>query len=365
MPGHSLYLDVMRGMAALSIVVLHTWLYADAKKTDTFSDLAFHELRLGLICFFVLSGYLLYRAWLVKSPGMKHYFSRRFARILPAYYVSMIGAVIIMAIFAPARLPKTELLPLFLVFGQNFSQSTLATVNPPTWTLVIEMSFYLVLPLLGLLALSFKRRLAWQLLIPSSLIIFSLSLNLFFALSGGMPRLLVYSLPALFYYFAAGMLAAVASVYLHKYSGKVIYLLAGLFLIGINIYLHLQANIVLNSTVRDLPAALGFALIIFSLPQKESTASVIKPLAWLGLISYGVYLWHMPILIALSNTTLWRESLWPALLMVVPLSILFGALSWYLIERPFLTSPKDRRKSSSAPAKSVSSSGEQRPVKAH
>src|SRR5918998_3366425 len=60
-------LDGLRGLAALSIFVFHGWLYTmpspDATDRSSIGDYAAHELRLGLVAFFVLSGFLLCRPW--------------------------------------------------------------------------------------------------------------------------------------------------------------------------------------------------------------------------------------------------------------------------------------------------------------
>lgn len=351
MRNHSQYLDGIRGLAALSIVVLHTWLYADPETKGGFFDLAFHELRLGLICFFVLSGYLLYRGFIKeRAPDTKQYFKRRFYRILPAYYVSMVGAFIIMGLVAPERLPEAVYWPVFLVFGQNFFDATVGTVNPPTWTLAIEMSFYIVLPFIGYCALRLARTLGGQILIPVGLLAFGVGFNYWFASQGTMPRVLVFSLPTMIYYFAAGMAAAVVQRYCRVAIAPALYLIGGAAFISLNIYLHQNADPIWIKTFRDLPAALGFALIILSLPKKREAGRGWQTLAFFGLTSYGMYLWHMPILIALSNLSLLPESVPLALLIALPLSCLFGALSWYWVEKPFIersTSRRARRKESS------------------
>jgi peptidoglycan/LPS O-acetylase OafA/YrhL len=64
-------------------------------------------------------------------------------------------------------------------------------------------------------------------------------------------------------------------------------------------------------------------------------------LAWLGAISYGIYLWHWPLLMKLSDWGLARshtfqpEIRWA--IAGIGLSILLGALSYYLVERPALS----------------------------
>src|SRR5215208_4533859 len=146
-------LDGLRGLAALSVVGFHVWLYRPERVPGTrmgLGDQIFFELHLGLICFFVLSGFLLYRG-LLRRPDFKRYTVRRIARIVPAYYVSIASCLILFAALGLTDLiPPTASLPLFLVFGQNYSADTLMEINPVTWTLCVEAAFYVALPLVAL-----------------------------------------------------------------------------------------------------------------------------------------------------------------------------------------------------------------------
>ena len=90
--GRSIALDALRGLAALSVVVFHVWVYARPVPGSTLAtvpDKFLNEGRLGLILFFVLSGYLLYLPWARaaldggRAPGLGRYTLRRAARIVP------------------------------------------------------------------------------------------------------------------------------------------------------------------------------------------------------------------------------------------------------------------------------------------
>ncbi|MDX6663189.1 MAG: hypothetical protein QOG09_1291, partial [Solirubrobacterales bacterium] len=115
------------------------------------------ELRLSLICFFVLSGFLLYGGFaraLRERSGLRlgEYARRRAARVFPAYYLAILGSIVLLwgAQMPNLKMPSLAELPLFAVLGQNYSRTTLEALDGPTWTLCIEAAFYLVLPLLAL-----------------------------------------------------------------------------------------------------------------------------------------------------------------------------------------------------------------------
>src|SRR5256885_2620782 len=112
--------------------------------------------------FFVLSGYLLYRGFARAALGNgEHvwtagYLVRRAARVVPAYYAAILGTLLLLSLSGSStpgrRLVQAGDLPLFFVFGQNYSPETLLKLNAATWTLAVEVAFYLMLPVVALAA---------------------------------------------------------------------------------------------------------------------------------------------------------------------------------------------------------------------
>src|SRR3954470_6005979 len=154
-------LDGVRGLAALSVFMFHVWLYGAKGSSSELASEVFNEFRIGLICFFVLSGYLLYGTFAraaQRQAGevpMKRYLLRRAARILPAYYVSLIASLALLEAVSDApgvRLPDESGFTLFFFFAQNYSGDTIMKLNPVTWTLCLEVAFYVLLPVLGAFA---------------------------------------------------------------------------------------------------------------------------------------------------------------------------------------------------------------------
>ena len=346
-------LDGLRAIAALSVLAYHAWLYTKPQVSsgikEATSDYVWHELRLGLVLFFVLSGHLLYGLWVHAAmtgtgrPSTRGYAIRRAARILPAYWLAIAGSIVLLWTqdgVPGVRLPDGGNLWLFAVFGQNFRQDTLLTLNPPTWTLAVEATFYVILPLLGLLAVR-GRRVG---LIAAPVLFFALGLAYNFTLSdeAGLSPIASKVLPALAPYFALGMLAAVVA------HGRTIGRTLMWWLLGVGVALVLAdawwaADAATRGSHaqslriwRDTAAAGGFALILLATATASTAPRLLssRPLVRVGELSYGVYLWHVPLLLFLRAHGLLPLSTALAILVALPLTLLVAAGSWRWVERP-------------------------------
>jgi peptidoglycan/LPS O-acetylase OafA/YrhL len=86
----------------------------------------------------------------------------------------------------------------------------------------------------------------------------------------------------------------------------------------------------------DLGAAVGFALLIAAAVGGTGAGLgwlAARPLAWIGTITYGLYLWHIPLLVFARGNGLLPGGVLSGLV-VLPVAIAVGALSWYAVERP-------------------------------
>lgn len=358
-------LDGLRGLAALCIFAFHGWLYTmpapDATDRSSLGDYAVHELRLGLVAFFVLSGFLLSRPWFAaaldagRPPSLRRYFRARAARVLPAYYVALAGSIVLLWGLRGTpglRLPPSGELPLFLVFSQNFSPATVMKLNPPMWSLAVEVMFYAMLPLIGWLALRLPARRRMQALAPLALLALGLAYN--WAIAGhGLGLTFSKTLAAMLPYFAIGMLAALA---LH---GRTIDMRAKRNLVAAGVALVLADALVkaaapargidtgeLFVVMRDLPSGVGFGLVVVALagaPRSRVLGGSL--LVTMGTISYGFYLWHVPVLMVLRGYDLLPlDPVLGSLVAFVP-SLALAALSWVALERPILrwSARRDKR----------------------
>ena len=322
----------------------------DASDRSSVGDYAVHELRLGLVCFFVLSGFLLSRPWFAaalgarRRPHLGRYARARAARILPGYYAALAGSVVLLWGLRGTpglRLPPADELPLFLVFAQNFSSASVMKLDPPMWSLVVEIMFYALLPFIGWLALRLPARRRMQALAPLALLALGLAYNWSIA-GNGLGLTFSKTLAAMLPYFALGMLAALM---LH---GRTIDMRAKRAMVAAGIALVLSDALtkaavpasgidatLLFSVIRDLPSAIGFALMVAAFAAAPRSRVVGgRALAAIGTISYGFYLWHVPVLMVLRGYDLLPLN--PILGSAVALgpSLAISAASWFALERP-------------------------------
>src|SRR5262249_7094921 len=121
-------LDGLRGVAATGVVVLHVWFFT-AKGGDPLThvgDSLMQALRLGVPLFFVLSGLLRILPWVRAAgsdrepPQLRTYVVRRAARILPAYYLALAGAAVILAFADTKLLPSATQTGAFVAMLQTW-----------------------------------------------------------------------------------------------------------------------------------------------------------------------------------------------------------------------------------------------------
>lgn len=339
--------DGLRGLAALSVLLFHVWLYCQPDPPAGYPagavDWPWYSGRLGLILFFVISGYLLYRPWLAAALGRRDgldlgaYLRSRAARILPAYYLALAGSLLLvweLGSIPGVRLPPAEGLPLFLVFGQNVGHGTILTLDPPMWTLCVEVSFYLCLPLAGYAALRLGGTRLRQAAIPLGLLAAGVAWNTWIGAPGA-DLSLTKILPAMLPFFALGMLAALwrEGREVGPAAGKLLGVIA---VAGVAGDIALQVlDPALSPHLHDLPAAAGFAaLVLLAASARAPVALSRRPLVALGTVSYGVYLWHVPLIWWLRGHGLLPVDPPLAVLVVLPLALLVATASWTLVERP-------------------------------
>ena len=142
-------MDSLRAIAALAIVAYHVAPHAGAFRSE-FTTAVSAQLSTGVALFFLISGTLLYRPFVLahatgeRPPDVRAYAWRRFLRIVPAYW----AALTVTGIFIDPAVFERPLL--FYGFAQVYSPGAVFQGIPVAWTLCIEVSFYAFLPIFAL-----------------------------------------------------------------------------------------------------------------------------------------------------------------------------------------------------------------------
>ncbi|MEY8015154.1 acyltransferase family protein [Mycobacterium servetii] len=163
----------IRALAALLVVGTHA-AYTTGKYTHGYWGLVGARLEIGVPIFFVLSGFLLFRPW-VKSaatggppPSLSRYARHRVRRIMPAYVITVLFAYVLYHFRAAGPNPGhswlglARNLTLTQIYCNGYLGKYLHQGLTQMWSLAVEASFYVVLPLLAYLLLVLICRRRWR-----------------------------------------------------------------------------------------------------------------------------------------------------------------------------------------------------------
>lgn len=344
-------LDLIRAFAAMAVLTFHVWLYGQPNpnkpRREGFFDYVLFEWRIGLVVFFVMSGYLLYRPLLKaghdSAPRMINigqYYWRRIVRIVPAYYLAIVLSIVLLwglGDTAGVRLPPSDELWRFAFFLQNYSRETLLTLDAPTWTLAVQAAFYLVFPAFVFFGSRMARR-AW--IFPVLLVLLGVVFNWVSHTNGWGPMARL-SLPAMLPYLALGMVIAHLPPAKTRSTAVWMIVAGALLALGDSVWHALNVGPWALGVLRDLPGAIGYGLIIAACAQPVIGASDrLKPAESFGRWSYGVFLLHLPLLLFMKGHGLLPSSGILTWVLLVAVSSLAGAATWRFLERPLLMRSK-------------------------
>ena len=356
--GRARELEGYRGLVGLTIVVFHVLQYAvqgGAHLPPVLAALARFE---TVDVLFLLSAYLLTLSYAraaiqqTEARPARQFLFRRAVRILPLYWV---GVTTVWAIRNPALPGDWVDLVEHLLFLQVFDRQRIFFTVGPTWSMSLEVMFYVLLVLLAPVAVRACSRIATParraaLLLGGTAVLAAIPWvwNSVAFLVAHVPfdNWPVYFGPqARFGAFAAGMaLAVVVAVR----DGRPLFTgiwpsvlrLAGLGVVTAGAVLARPGT--WGQVVFHDIAALGWLLLLASTVlgapgQVWSRMLSWNLLTWLGLISYSTYMWHEPTMLMLEHLGLIGRSaqaLPLTIALVLAVSVAAGWVSYHLVERP-------------------------------
>lgn len=324
---------------------------------------------LGVGVFFTLSGFLITMLLLNRwekhgDLDLKHFWIRRFRRLLPAVVLLLAVVMVATAVVHPDRLgDRGEQAFFALIYvanwhtifsgGSYFEQFDGPSPLDHLWSLAVEEQFYLVWPLLllGMLTLFRAKKegagtgSAFAKAAAVTFLLGAVSFVLLAVLadpSGDSTRAYEGTDTR-----AGGLLWGAVLAMLWR-PGKVARLQSekGLWALDALGVLGVAGILYLAATTDQLDhglytwgiAALTLSTVLVLMPlihPQTWTNRVlgVAPLRWIGERSYGIYLWHMPVVAFLPERTLYGQDVWRGVI-VVALTVLLAELSWRFVEDP-------------------------------
>lgn len=281
--------------------------------------------------FFAISGYLVTKSYL-NSHGVVDFFEKRIRRIYPAYIGALVLCLVIGLSMSTLNslefIESTQTLKYLLanLFFLNFFQPTLPRVfegnhiqamNGSLWTIKVEVMLYLCLPLIAFLFHKFSRWLAFAAIFSFSL----LWVYYFNHISDLIIREeIARQFPGQLSYFICGALIAFEPKLQHKL--KFVALVSGAAFLFTD-----------HEVFRMIVEPIFYSAIVLFIGQ-------MVVLNWnfgkYGDISYGVYLYHFPIIQGLIQIQLFEFNLLLGAFVSLLLTISLSLFSWHFLEKPFL-----------------------------
>jgi len=304
----------------------------------------------GVTVFFFISGFLITRLLLAESEkngiGLKNFYARRFVRLYPALLFMLFGTVAIYSLSGIGGPSGTELTAGVFYFTNFFQVFIRATTDglpfmPWThlWSLAVEEHFYLIFPAFMVLCRKNWRRVA-AILITLLAIVPLWRAYIMFGTELPYADYNYMMTDARFDSLAWGCLL---SVLLHlKGNLKAFKLLLGIIPTALAGLAIIASFLIRDETFRytlrfSLQGAALFILVLNFYFLKALNFAVIitewRMLAWIGQISYALYLWHVPIY-DLVHRSMDRGPI--SLLITTAASFVISAISFYIVEKPFV-----------------------------
>ena len=343
-------LNLLRAFAAFTVILYHVIVLLPWDGFAHQGPLVWFRLGwMGVDVFFVISGFVIALSALslvAQHPPLQArrlFMRRRLARIAPLYLLSGVFFVLVVQPELLQQPDFTANAATHLLFIHNLFPQWHGAINGPSWSIAAEMQFYLLICLLmpwlakrsPLQILALFLPVAWLLrgavaligpqqeLIPHHMFIFATQMPMMLDLFGfgialacwlKQPNRYVHPL----WFLGVGTLAFAAAFYLLMlYPG----------------YWQQPLMVMFWRTLFGIGVVGMLALLALWKPRPSMLFRIGH---YLGDISYGLYLWHMPVLLLLKQQALFTSDPVHFCLAVCGITTLLAAVSWHLLEQPII-----------------------------
>lgn len=330
--------DLVRLILASMVVAYHSYVMTGLSAPTWYATIARGDLAVA--GFFGLSGYMVTGSY-DRARGIKAYFLSRLCRIYPAYVASIIVALTVglsvSTLHDPMVLFGSSMR--YLLANLSFMNTIQPTipgafeshihqeVNTAWWTLKIEVAFYFALPIM-MIFLKGKKGVMWAIFLYALGYAWSAGWNYF---SDPEHRnfyaRMARQLPGWTGYFVIGAIAYLGRKYLIKFRWPILFASACIVIIGVQTF--------------DLIAPLAITTLVLSI----GLIGPHVPVNRFGDVSFGIYVYHSPII----QLLIWSEIMRGAgisffFMMTMGLLLPIAWLSWTFIEHPAMEWAKARNK---------------------
>ena len=330
-------LDVLRGAAVGAVLLGHSW-------PGIFQGAGI----VGVIVFFVLSGYLITNVLLRdverhRTIRYGRFYAHRAFRLVPAL-VSLLGVYAIVELSTDVLGDRSKGIVGYTVLaGLGYLKDLplpfdVSMAIGPLWTLAVEEQFYLIWPALLVVALRRNRQgrlIGWSAVVSLFLMAASVLAMLLLA-----PQLhsLVYALPTTW---GLGLIigSALRLYRVHVFSGfagrrlRLAALLGSIAILAALVFFP-KANETPVFFFLGGPLAMAAAAVLVALAASHAGAMPkwTRPVQLLGTVSYAAYLWNYPVILWLNDRSTADLPPFVAVSAIV-VTLLIAVISWHTVER--------------------------------
>jgi peptidoglycan/LPS O-acetylase OafA/YrhL len=338
-------IEGLRAIAILTVVAYHAGVPG------------FQGGYIGVDVFFVLSGYLI-TGLLVKEMetkgriDLRAFYARRIRRLLPASTLALLVTIIVTyLVYSPIEqrgLPQTALATAAYVSNLYFARTATDYFRPAgetnpllhTWSLGVEEQFYVLWPVLVMIALRYGGR---RRLLSVMVAVAFLSFGLSVWLTSFRPPWAFFSSPTRAWEFALGALAVLLPGLHSARAGRLIgWLGLAVTLVGA---VMLGSNISYPGWAALLPVLGTVAVLRSGTSTPTGKLLSARIFQFFGRLSYSWYLWHWPVLVLAAT---WGVVSLPVRIGLAVLSLGIAGLSHKLVENPIRFHPLLLRRSTYA-----------------